>query len=361
MRSLRINIASTRLAFFLIALVVLQILVSAVVPQKDLTDDQVIGWASMLGEDNAVVRILQLDRIYFSPFFFVSLALLAVNLLAGNLKRFRTVLRVEGTLLKARHLGSIIFHLALLMVITGVILHGLYRFDGAFGITVGQRVLDKESQYFHIEKGALNKGPAEEFTLTLEAIDRAFPVKDATTEAAIILLEPLDGGPPMKERVRVNQPFRWRGFEFHYGARTGYSPEVLVLDSSGQIEFRSFVRLKVRRTDDGLFHEDFIEIPESRTRVQFRIDEGNGYESPKGGLLTVTDADSILFGGEIAFGDTITAGEIRVAVPRVRNWCYLHAVRNPWLWLVFTGFWVGLAGLTITVLPRVIPKKERRS
>ena len=361
MRRFRINIASTRIAFFLIALVVVQILISAVVPQKGLVQEQIIGMQSMLGEDNAVVRILQLDRIFFSPGFLISLGLLTVNLLAGNIRRFRTVLRVEGTLLKARHLGSIIFHLALLMVISGVMLHSLYRFDGAFGITEGQRVLDEENSYFYITKGSLSREPAGKFALTLEDIDREFSVKDATTEAASVLLEPLNGGAPLKGRLRINQPFRWGGFEFHYGALTGFSPEVLVLDSSGEVLFRRFVRMKVRKSGDEWNHADFIELPDSHTRIEVRIIEGVGQDRKLGRQLSVTLGDATLFTGEIAAGDTITAGEIRVAVPRVRNWCYLHAVRNPWLGLVFTGFWVGLAGLTITVLPRVIPKKERRS
>jgi hypothetical protein len=361
MRRFRINIASTRLAFFLIALVVVQILISAIVPQKGLVEEQIIGMRSMLGEDNAVVRILQLDRIFFSPVFLISLGLLTVNLLAGNIKRFRTVLRVEGTLLKARHLGSITFHLALLMVISGVMLHSLYRFDGAFGITEGQRVLDEESNYFYIDKGSLSREPAGKFALILEDIDREFPVKDATTEAATVVLEPLNGGAPVKGRLRINQPFRWGGFEFHYGALTGYSPEVLVLDSSGEVLFRRFVRMKVRKSGNEWIHADFIELPDSRIRVEVHINEGVGQGTPPGRRLSVTKGDSTLFEGDVAAGDTVVAGEIRVAVPRVRNWCYLHAVRNPWLWLVFTGFWVGLAGLTITVLPRAFPKKERRS
>lgn len=361
MRRFRINIASTRLAFFLIALVVLQILVSAIVPQKGLVEEQIIGMRSMLGEDNSVVRILQLDRIFFSPVFYISLGLLTVNLLAGNIKRFKTVLRVEGTLLKARHLGSITFHLALLMVISGVMLHSLFRFDGAFGITEGQRVLDEEGAYFFITKGSLSREPAGKFALTLEDIDREFPVKDATTEVASVLLDPLDGGTPLKGRLRINQPFRWGGFEFHYGALTGYSPEVLVLDSSNEVLYRRFVRMKVRKSGGEWIHADYIEIHEPQTRIEVHILEGVESGSPLRRQLSVTREDSTLFEGEVSAGDTVSAGGIRVAVPRVRNWCYLHAVRNPWMWMVFSGFWVGLAGLTITVLPRVIPKKERKS
>lgn len=361
MGRIRINLASTRLAFFLIALVVLQILVTAVVPQKGLVAEQIIGMQSLLGEDNAVVRVLRLDRIFFSPLFLVSLSLLMVNLVAGNLRRFRTVLRVEGTLLKARHLGSIVFHLALLMITCGVMLHSLYRFDGWFGLTEGQRVQDVENQYFYITKGALSRDPGGRFSLTLVDIDRDYPVKDATTEAARILLEPSSGESSLEGLARINRPFLWEGYEFHYGALTGYSPEVLVLGPSGETIFRGFVRLKATKSGSEWIHADFVELPGSDIRVEVHITEGFGSDAEPGRLLEVTRAEATLFSGEISAADTVSVGEIRVAVPRVRTWCYLHAVRNPWLWLVFTGFWFALAGLTITVLPRVFPKKERGS
>jgi hypothetical protein len=357
----RINPASTRLAFFLIALVAVQILLSAVVPQKGMVEEQIIGMRSMLGEDNAVVRILHLDRIFYSPLFIVSLGLLSLNLLAGNIRRFRTVLKFEGTLYKARHLGSIIFHLALLTVIAGVILHSLHRFDGAFGITEGQRVLDEERSYYWINKGALCKDPSGQFTLTLESLDREFPVKDATTEAAVIRVEPLAGGDAHEGLVRINNPVRWRGYEFHYGALTGFSPEVLVMAPDGEVLFRRFVRLKVRKSEGELVHADYVELSNLGLKVEVHVDQGVLTGDPPRRRVLVSRADSTLYSGEIAAGDTVIAGDFRVAVPRVRNWCYLHAVRNPWLWLVFSGFWAALAGLTITVLPRVVPRKGRSS
>ncbi|MEN8008595.1 MAG: hypothetical protein ABFS42_16420, partial [Candidatus Krumholzibacteriota bacterium] len=249
----------------------------------------------------------------------------------------------------------------ILMVISGVMLHSLYRFDGTFGITEGQHVLDEESHYFFITKGALSREPAGKFALTLQDIDRKFPVKDATTEAARVHLKPLKGGAPVEGLLRINQPFLWGGIEFHYGALTGYSPEILVMDSAGGVVFRRFMRMKVRKSGDEWIHADFIELEDSHTRIEVQIIEGDRQESPQRRQLSVSRGDSILFVGEVAAADTVVAGALRVAVPRIRNWCYLHAVRNPWLWMVFTGFWVGLAGLTITVLPRTFPRKGHRS
>ncbi|UCH16488.1 MAG: sugar transferase, partial [Burkholderiales bacterium] len=95
-------------------LVALLPLPAAVIPQRDVADDQMLDWRQFLGDAYRIVERLGLDRIYFTPLFFICLGLLAVNLVMGNVRRFRTIYKAEKTLLKLRHVGSIIFHLSLL-------------------------------------------------------------------------------------------------------------------------------------------------------------------------------------------------------------------------------------------------------
>jgi len=356
----RVNIASTRLAFFLIALVTLQIFVSAIVPQRDLAVGQVIGWRSTF-QDHPLVDRLWLDRIYFSPVFLASLSLLGINLLAGNVRRFRTVWRVDRNLLKARHLGSIVFHLALLIVITGVLLNNLYRFSGVYGMTEGQEVGDEESYYMRQSKGLLRGDRSGRFRLRLERVDRFHEVGDAVTEEALVRLNPSDGGLPHAAGIRINQPLKWRDLEIHLGGVTGYSPELVILDDNNQAVFRSFIRLKATRTLDSIQHEDFIMLQDGTLSLNVRVVPEPGDPQVFGRWLTVTRNDSTLFSGELAVADTVVAGDMRIAIPRMRNWCYLHVMGNPLLWLVFSGFWLGLAGMAITVVARVIPGRERQT
>ncbi len=356
MRRFRIDFASTRLASWLIGVVVLQIMISAIVPQQGVAEGRIIGWRSLPEQVDSFVETLWLDRIYFSPVFLASLALLAVNLLAGNFRRFRTMARTGGRLLQFRHVGSVVFHLALLVILAGIVLHGLFRFDGVMAITEGQTIRDETGRYLRIDKGLLNDGPTGSFALTLERIDRRHPVADATTEAAFIAVRGAGGADAAAGLVRINGPFRWEDFEFHYGARTGVSPEVLVLDEAGRPVFRSFVRLEIVAGEEEAFHEGAVDLPLDGTRVRIRImdrDVGGG-SAP--GRLTVSRAGAVLFAGEVAVGDTAEVDGLRVTVPNVRAWCDLHVVLNPWLGLVFTGFWLGLAGLLISVLARVLRK-----
>ncbi len=356
MRSFRVNFTSTRLASWLIGLVALQILVSAVVPQRDVAGGQVIGWRMLPDWAGSVMDLLWLDRVYVSPIFLATLALLAVNLLVGNVRRFRTVARVEGRLLRSRHVGSIVFHLALLIILTGIVLNGLFRFDGAFGVTEGQTVLDEPGAYLRVEKGILNRGPAGSFALTLERIDRDHPVGDATTEAAFVDVREIGDQEGVSGLVRINHPFIWEGVEFHYGARTGVSPEILVLDTAGETAFRSFVRLRVGESEGLKVHEGSVKLPLDGMEVLLRIMDRDMIDAPATDHVAVTRSGAVLFEGDLARGDTVGVADYHITMPRVRAWCDVHVVRNPWLAMVFTGFWVGLAGLLISILPRVLGK-----
>ena len=355
----KINLASTRLAFFLIALVVFQIFVSAVVPQRDLAVGQIVGWRNVLGPDNPLITRLWLDRIYYSPVFVVSLAVMGINLLLGNIQRFKAVLRVEKTLFRARHLGSIVFHLAILLVIAGVLLNNLYRFTGVYGLTEGQSVRDVPADYMRQDKGLLRGDESGRFTLKLEQVNRFREVGDAVTEEALVRLMPSDGGLPVSEGIRINRPLRWQGLEMHLGGATGYSPELLVLDPTGRLRFRSFIRLKVKKGPGGDVHEDYILLEEGRLSIRIQVIPDREDPLRQDRRLTISRGDALLFEGFLASADTLDAGGLRITIPRMRNWCYLHVMGNPLLWLVFAGFWVGLAGLTITVVVRVLSGRKR--
>ena len=361
MRRLRLDPGSARLAFYLIALVAVQTLISAIVPQRDLAVGQIIGWRRLLGQDNRVITALWLDRIYYSPLFLASLALLGVNLLTGNLRRFRTVLKVERTLLRARHLGSIVFHLAILVVIAGVLLNNLYRFRGVLGVTEGQTVRDVPADYVRLSTGYLRRDAVGRYSLTLDRLDRNRLIGDAATEEATVTLHPSDGGPPVAGPVRVNHPLRWGGLEFHMGSRPGYSPEVVVQDADRRPLYRRFVRLKVAARGQEKVHEDYFMLPDGKTMVGVNLIPSDRDPGVVDRRLTVKRSEAVLFEGPLAAGDTLAVADLRITIPRVRNWCYLQVEGNPMLWMVFSGFWLGLGGLAISVVARVKNRREKRS
>jgi hypothetical protein len=352
---MKIDLASTKLAFFLIGLLVALMIVSAIIPQKDLAEEQLFDWKDTLGEAYAVIDWLGLDSVYSTPFFFILIALLAVNLLLGNIRRFRTLYRIEKTLFRLRYIGSIVFHLSLLTVMAGINGNYLLRYDGVLAPTEGQTVTDRAEDYLREFKGPLYSSDSNRFTLTLENLT-INPKPDGFSADTAQVTISSDGEDARRVDLATGKPLVWEDIEFHYGHQTGYSPELLVADSTGKTLFRSFVRVAARREDGRLIHEDFIDIPSADITVMFSFDPSEDGTLSPSCRLAVTRGSETLLDSALISGETASADGLQFSVPRIRRWCYINAVQSPFLWLVFVGFWASLGGLALTLLARLSRK-----
>ncbi|MEA3445650.1 MAG: cytochrome c biogenesis protein ResB, partial [Bacteroidota bacterium] len=226
---LKFDIGSTRIAFTLILLLLLHIIVAAIIPQKDIASNQILSWQEYLGEYYFIIENLALDRIYYAPPFFILLGLLAINLIACNIKRFKIIYKTEKTLLITRHLGSILFHFSLILIVVGIILNFLYKFEGIFSLTEGQTVYDNQDSYFKIISGPLNNREFSNFSITLNDIVTNYKIDDALSDVAKISILPDKYADSINSIIYTNNPFRWNNFEIHYGLYYGFAPKVVLL------------------------------------------------------------------------------------------------------------------------------------
>jgi hypothetical protein len=266
---MNINKALNRTAFFLIAILLVLIALSAIIPQQEIASGQILDWQEILGDSYAIIEKLSLDRIYYTPFFFIILGLLGINLIWGNTRRFRTILKSNNTLVRVRYLGSIVFHLSLLVIIAGIILNFLYKYEGVMALTEGQRSADHTADYFREFKGPLYKGSYGNFTLKLDTLRR---MPDTTDPGGIatITLSPTNGNPQTVE-VSINHPYKWRDIEFHIGQKIGYSPEIRLLDRNDSTVFRAFMRVAIVSEEDREVHRDFVFIPDQDLQVGVEV------------------------------------------------------------------------------------------
>lgn len=353
---MRLNLASTRLAFALIGLTLTFLVLSALIPQQGILQGQITDLREALGSGYRVIEILRLDQIYTTPYFYLTLGLLAVNLLFGNIARFRTVIRVERTLLKARHLGSIIFHLSLLLVIVSIIANYLYKYEGIFILTEGQRVRDNSASYYREYQGPLEAASYDRFGLRLEEVDLAYPVQNSFATAARITVWPTGSVFPDTGVVHTNRPLVVGDLQIHYGMTYGYTPELQIVDSLQQTIFKGFIRLSTRDELDKLVFHDFHVDQMSGLHIDMTVNDDD-LVSPKI-QLEISQSGEILGSGQIDIGSAISTHGWHISVPRLRRWCYLNVTENPWLDWVFTGFWMALVGMTVSFVPRVMPKRK---
>ena len=356
MKAIRIDLGSTRLAFVLIALLVAHVVAAAIIPQPGIAQDKFLDLVVEGGFGHRVIEVLRLDRIYTTWPFHLLLRLLAVNLVVGNVRRFTRIYRTERTLLRLRHIGSIVFHLAMVAVLLGAIGNYLFRFHGVFALTEGQSASDDAEGYFRVFPGPFAPDPPGEFRLTMDGIEPEWEQGGVTTVAARMRLE-APGEPPLTHTIRLGHPMHWRDRELHLGARTGFSPEVLLRGADGSVIFRSFVRVAAANHEGVDVHSDFIELP-GQLSLRLEIHEPNGTEPRR--WLSASKAGVVLFEGYVADGDTFDVDGGRLSSPRMRRWAFVEVRENPGLTVVFTGFWVALGGLTLTLIARVRggPRRE---
>ncbi len=351
---MKINLASTRLAFFLIGLLLSLIVISAIIPQKELAENQIIDWHELLGDNYVIIEKLKLDQIYETPYFFIVIGLLALNLIFGNIKRFKIIYKTDKTLIKARHIGSIIFHLSLVLIMVGVILNYLYKFDGALALIEGQSVVDNEHIYSHIYKGPLFEDSYKRFEIKHVKFLTDYELNNTPTNACERSVKENQIAREQKKIITTNFPFSYLGLEFHFDQKFGYAPELVFIDSSNTAIFKSFIRIAIQEHPGQAKHLDYYIIPNTNHRVTIEVfPKNNSIDSTLYKLLVEKD-DILLYEDTVRTGDTAYFQNYKVVIPRLRNWCYINVVKSPFLTLIFTSFWLALIGMTIGLIPRVI-------
>jgi hypothetical protein len=357
---MKINLASFRIAFFLIAILIILIILSAIIPQKDIAVGQIVDFKEKLGDAYIIIEILKLDEIYTSPYFFILLGLLAINLISANLKRFKIIYKTEKTLVKARHIGSIIFHFSLILILLGVILNYLYRFEGVFALTEGQQVNGSENSYFRIYKGPLSSHRDDNFVIKLESIDVMGDYSQIQKATQINLsIQQNRSEQAFNQTIATNHPYLFDDLTIHYGMLTGYSPYIDFFDTSGTQLIQGFIRVAVQNTDEGLIHSDFVFVDEEKMRISLEMIPDEKSILQTSANVIVEDHDQIYFNGEIAIGEKVSFDRYELILPSIRHWCYIKVTTTPFLNLIFVGFWLGLSGMVIGFIPRIIKEKGK--
>ena len=357
---MRLNFASTKLAFFLIAALAILIIISAIIPQKDIAENHIADLKELLGDGYVVIEKLKLDEIYTSPYFFILLGLLAVNMATGNIRRFKIVYKTEKTLLKARHLGSILFHFSMILIMFGVILNYLYRYEAVYALTEGQSAVNSTSSYFREFKGPAYTESDIRYQLHLYKVNESYKVEESFTKAAEISIATEDDPDSITATILTNHPLKWGDIEFHMGSKTGYSPEIVVEDNTGHQLFKSFVRLASRKIEGETIHYDYITIGETDIKIDITVLSDTVILDSPEYQITVHEDERLLCDTTLTDIDIIECEELKISVPRLRRWCYISAVNSPFQNLIFFGFWSALSGLAIGFIPRLMENKSRK-
>lgn len=335
-------------ALGIIVMVVITLVTAALIPQYGQVDvheqEQWLEEHAFLG---GLAEALGLDDLYTSWWVLLLTALLAGFLAYDFVVRLRRLTRSRldsaapavTRRVRLGIYGSLFFHCCLLVLMLGAVADLLWGFHGTIYLTEGQAERELSGTYAFVRNGPLGDDSHKGFILRHVSFDTAYTGYGASTPAA--LLRFYDDQTIAGERwVAVNHPARFRGVRVYLGGDAGYTPHLVISDTTGRPLLRSFIRLAARSMNGILVHADYVPGVEPR-ELYCVVNEGNP-------LQLELELDGGEQGGGVAAiapPATATVGDLRVSVDEVRRWSRFELSYHPGETVVFAGFWGAIIGL----------------
>ncbi|KAF0143340.1 MAG: hypothetical protein FD156_2701 [Nitrospirae bacterium] len=307
------------------------------------------------------------EAVFSSLWFNFLLVLLIVNIVFCIFKRIR--------ILRLSLIGTTIFHLSLVLLFAGVVYDQLFFFEGAIRLTEGETLSCAErASYDWVRKGRFFKIPKLE-DLGKIYLDKLHPSHFSEGRdwgAAYEISVGRDFQSKTKKNIYVNHPLKFKGFEF-YRDKEGYSPLFVLRDSSEKVIHGHYAPLQSIEQSDGTYiyrsgnavapgSFDFPQTPGFppvfKLQTTYYPDKG---KQRAGEVLfkvwpLVRKKDSEgqeekeLFNGRAELGKLVKVGEFFLSMDEVRYWTSIKVIYRPGLTIIFSSFWLGLGGITLSVI-----------
>lgn len=389
------HLASARLAAWLIVTLVAFSMLGFIIPQRaQLTPNQYAQFEA----DNQVlasaIDVLGFDSLFASIPMLAIIGLLALNVAVCTWRRvarhFRTPsvtagfratgerllddaedgaavidrarrelqatgwrVRVDGEALLAIRgrggfWGSVVLHVAMLVVVAGAIWTSLTGFGGTLVLTSGQTLPDVETSYTALTRLPRLGDPYTGANLTLESMEFGYE-----GDVLVSVIARMSGGTAdgtiVRQPVRVNYPFVVDGKQYLL-RDSGLAADVTVAyeDTSN--------RVVINLAEETAFGwQDVIRLPDGRT-IRMRVAPvplADGEEMPRESLpaidpelrMQVVDEDGTASDTQIAYpGETAVADGVSVTFHDSPVWSTFLARGDDGRWTTYIGLWACVVG-----------------
>jgi cytochrome c biogenesis protein len=252
--------------------------------------------------------------------------------------------------------GSIVFHISLLVMAMGVIYSQVFRQEGLMVIAEGVNVTEQRPDYLMISKVPLFGEDYQAFQVRMDNFRPTYHNDQTVVDATLDLSIYEDGQRRLQQLVRVNEPLEYKGVNFLL-ERYGFSPQFVLRDATGKVVFDYFVNLRVLNTQVS----DSFEIADAGLEVLARfypdmemVDGAMATRSlePNNPVfeLIIRKEGQTLFEGPVNLGEAVSVEGNTLTFADLDYWAQFRVVKDPGAWLVFLGLWVGLGGLVLRYL-----------
>jgi len=368
---------SKKLAVWLIIILTLASLAGVIIPQETQGKGEYDLWALNYAFLAPVVKLLGLNRVFQTKWFLILVLIFFINLTSctlgqlNRLWRLRQTLRQDGQAVPQGYwgvLGNCIFHLGLVIIVIGSLLTFGYKMSGYVEITEGETFVESHGNYGTITEGPLFDENHLGFQVTHDKQTRYFE-KDGQLDYVTSRITVRDNGKEIVyPEVERGRPFTYRGVTF-YHYKSGFAPFITITDPQGQKVLEGYaVFNSLWHNNNGQYNMD-LELPGTEIILKARFYPDAIVKNDRMTTRTLKLANPVIqatvmekgkLTGKVEFkpGQNAAYNGWTMSMGDVRFWSGYEVVRDPGAGAIFAGFWICLAGLTMSFL--LTPRRPRR-
>lgn len=311
------------------------------------------------------------EAIFSTLWFNGLLILLVVNV------AFCFFSRVWGRKVTLISFGMILFHLSFVAILGGVVYNSLFYFRGLIRLTEGEVLQSGDPKsYDEINAGRYFSFSKLKGETTLIKMHRDYKVSGNDKRAAY----EISVGEADKKKhgiIYITHSLDNNGFAY-FNDREGYSVLIMLYDKEGRELYGAHVPLQSLKQKDKTYlyttgtkkGAGSFPFPQYPLQPMFALQAayipdmikeraGNVFfqvwpiESGADG-----SGEKPLTEGRVGIGEKLAGGEYYLSANEIRYWVGMRVSYEPGKLLVLTSLWVGLGGIVITTIGRLLKKKK---
>ncbi len=321
-----------------------------------------------------VINKLGLQNVFATRWFLALSLVFLVNTTVCTINQVFKARRLHAAAGKRRPPVSIwaspIFHMGLIITVLGALISQGTRMSGKFIITAGQIFNDRHQNYVTLNEGPLFDEDHGAFQVALEKVILGYSPQGLPDTISSRLTVLKNGMTVKIGEINFNKPLTSGNLKFYQYSQFGYATGIRVLDRNDYEigRFRTVLETKYKPSAYEFTGKFAIpgtgDVAEARFYPAIdpatRIPRQKTYKPDYPGLaLTVQRDGQRIFQGMLSKGSPVTVGEYRLVFDHYLLWSGITVVRDPGLYVIYTGFWIAVAGLGLMYIanPQMLIRK----
>lgn len=357
---------SKRLALWLIGILIGFNLIGNFIPQAPLPPPDSPHAQSVSPLLFWFIDAFKLNNIFYSFPFFIVVAMLFINLvfcMAGRMRIIFEDSETTGRFFKTspglQFIGSIVFHVSLALIMTGSLYDAATRMRGGLVITQGQVVKESHNSYVDVDEAPFFLENHSFFKIQLKDVDFKFDKGVMLDSKAVLRIS--DGDFDKDFTIRVNQPLQYMETMFVM-QQYGFAPLIKITGPDGKQIVNVYLNLAAPEMGEAV--EDSFELPNTDFELTIKLFPD---AEVKDGMIRTLSQDlrapviiaqldrlvedgkikELLHKGPVRPGETVEFQGYTLSIGDIRYWVQFDVTKEPGKKVVYIGFWLGLAGLSL--------------